>query len=350
MPTSLDEPVVVSAIDVDQSVRRTATLLYRAREFGIFGVLIILVLGTTAVVPRFLAAQNIKFILIDTTIFALMALGQTMVVISRNVDLSVGSVLGVSAFVSSDLYQQFHGVPIEVVFAVGIGIGLVCGTVNGVIVAFGKVPALVVTLATLYIFRGIDVLIVGGKQVVASALPTTFTDVTSSSLGPVPLVSIAVAIVIFLGAYYLRNFRSGRDLYAIGSSPQAAELVGIPMRRRILVAFVLSGAIAGLAGVLWASYYGTIDSTAGTGYELQVVAAVVVGGVAIFGGSGGAIGAAIGALLLNTINSALYVLGVSAFWDRAIAGFLLLVAITMDRGLALYLAKTFRKNRSRNGS
>ena len=139
------------------------------------------------------------------------------------------------------------------------------------------------------------------------------------------------------GAYYLRSYRSGRELYAIGSNPDAARLAGIPIAKRIFTAFVISGGIAGVAGVLYASRYGTIDSTAGTGYELNVIAAVVVGGVAIFGGSGSAIGAALGALLLNTIISALYVLGVSPYWDRALTGLLLLAAITLDRGVQLYL-------------
>ena len=339
------------AIDFAPSgASRFTSIVFRAREFGIFGILVVFVLITTAIKPRFLAAQNIKFILIDTTIFALLALGETMVVISKNVDLSIGSILGISAFVSSNLYQQFHHISILLVFTTGIGIGLVFGLINGVLVAFGRVPSLVVTLASLYIIRGIDVLYVGGQQVVASSLPSNFLSVTSSSLCPVPIISIVVAIVIFVCSYYLKNYRSGRDLYAIGSSDLAAGLVGIPIAKRVFTSFALSGMIAGLAGVIWASYYGTVDSTAGTGYEFTVVTAVVVGGVAIFGGSGSAVGAAIGALLLNTINSSLYVLGVSAFWDQAISGLLLILAIALDRGLGLYVAKSLRKRSSRVAS
>ena len=134
----------------------------------------------------------------------------------------------------------------------------------------------------------------------------------------IPYVTMVVAVVIAIGAYYLRSFRSGRELYAIGSNPDAARLVGIPIAPPVLFAFATSGAIAGLAGVIWAAFYGTVDSTAGTGYELTVVTAVVVGGVAIFGGSGSAAGAALGALLLPPSQPALYVLGVSPFWDPAI--------------------------------
>ena len=214
----------------------------------------------------------------------------------------------------------------------------------------GQVPSLVVTLAALYIIRGIDVLIVGGGQVVASSLPNAFIEIPKKTLLGIPILAMVIAVVIAVGAYYLRSFRSGRELYAIGSNPDAARLAGIPAGRRVCLAFIVSGAVAGLAGVLYAARYGTIDSTAGAGYELQVIAAVVVGGVAIFGGSGSVVGAAFGALLLQTILSALYVLGVSPFWNQAIAGALLLGAIALDRGISLKLASMLRKRRTHLGA
>jgi rhamnose transport system permease protein len=206
------------------------------------------------------------------------------------------------------------------------------------------VPSLVVTLATLYIIRGVDILIVGGNEVDASALPNAFLDIPKDTVAGIPDVAIAVAVVIAAGAYYLRTYRSGRDLYAIGSNPEAASLAGLRVGRRVFGAFAVSGAIAGVAGVLWAAQYGTVNSTAGTGYELQVVSAVVVGGVAIFGGSGSVTGAALGALLLSTISSALYVLGISPFWDQAIWGFLLLVAIALDQTITERLTGALRRN------
>jgi rhamnose transport system permease protein len=322
--------------------RRLTERAFRIRESGIIVVLIVFVAVTTLIQPRFLNTTNIQFILINTTVFALLALGETMVVISRNYDLSVGSVLGLSAYLSANLFGQHPGIPIIVVFLAGLGIGLACGLVNGIMVSAGRVPSLVVTLATLYIFRGVDILIVGGKEVVASSLPAAFLNIPRATVIGIPDLAIAIAVVIGIGAYYLRSFRSGRELYAIGSNPDAARLAGIPVGRRVFVAFTVSGAIAGVAGVLWAAQYGTIDSTAGTGYELQVISAVVVGGVAIFGGSGSAVGAALGALLLNTISSALYVLGISPFWDQAIWGFLLILAITVDRLIAVRLAVALR--------
>jgi rhamnose transport system permease protein len=325
------------------SSRRLTERVFRIRESGIIVVLIVFVAITVSIEPRFASQQEVQFILANTTIFALLALGETMVIVSRNVDLSIGSVVGLSAYVSANLFGKIHGIPIVVVFGVGLGIGLAVGVANGLMVAIGRVPSLVVTLATLYIVRGLDILIVGGNEVVAQTLPNAFIEIPRAGIYGVPYLAIVIAAVIGIGAYYLRSYRSGRELYAIGSNPEAARLAGIPVGRRVFTAFTVSGAIAGVAGVLWAAQYQTVDSNAGTGYELTVIASVVVGGVAIFGGSGSAVGAAIGALLLQTINSALYVLGISPFWDQAIAGALLLAAITLDRIISLRLTAALRR-------
>jgi rhamnose transport system permease protein len=330
--------------------RKLTERVFRIRESGIIAVFVVFVAVTTAVQPSFLNEQNVQFLLINTTVFALLALGETMVVVSRNVDLSIGSVLGLSAYVSAGLFGQHPGVPIPVVFAAGLGIGLACGIGNGLMVAIGRVPSLVVTLATLYIVRGVDILIVSGNQVDAQTLPSGFTSIPRASVLGIPYLAIAIAVVIGTGAYYLRSFRSGRELYAIGSNPEAARLAGIDVGRRVFTAFAASGAIAGLAGVLWAAQYQTIDSSAGTGYELTVISAVVVGGVAIFGGSGSAVGAAVGALLLSAINSALNVLGISPLWLEAISGFLLLLAITLDRVISVRLQAALRKRSSGVGT
>jgi rhamnose transport system permease protein len=222
--------------------------------------------------------------------------------------------------------------------------------VTGTITAVGRVPSLVVTLAMLYIIRGVDTIIVGSGQVVANALPSSFISIFHDTVLGIPDLAIAAAVVVAIAAYYLRSFRSGRELYAMGSDPDAARLGGIALGRRVFAAFVLSGALAGLGGVVWATQYNTIDATAATGLELQVIAAVVVGGVAIFGGSGSVVGAALGALLLQTISSALNVLGVPSLWTEAISGFLLLVAITLDRGIQLRLAAALRRRRVHLGA
>jgi rhamnose transport system permease protein len=235
------------------------------------------------------------------------------------------------------------GLPMVVAILVGLAVGAVCGLLNGVLVRYGKVPALVVTLGTLYIYRGVTYSWAGGSQVNADELPPHFLTFANDSLLGVPWLVLIALVVVGGVSLVMRNYRIGRELYAMGSSPQAAELAGIKVARNLLAAFLLSGALAGLAGVLFAARFGTVDASAGTGYELNVVAAVVVGGVAVFGGSGTVWGAGLGALLLTVIGSALAVLEINPFWQQAIVGALIILAICADRLVAARIARSLRR-------
>jgi rhamnose transport system permease protein len=247
------------------------------------------------------------------------------------------------------VFAHHPHVPIPLVFVVGLGVGLACGAVNGAIVTIVRVPSLVVTLGTLYVIRGIDAAWAGGNQINSYVLPDSFNQIGYGKVLGVPYLGLIAAGAVALAAYALRTFRTGRDFYAIGSNPEAARLAGIPVGRRVFLAFVLSGGIAGIAGALWLSYFGSVDAIAGGGYEFQVIAAVVVGGVAIFGGSGTVVGAALGALLLNTIDSALVVAKVASNWSQMLAGGLLVAAIAFDRLVAVRLAPVLRTRRPRRG-
>jgi rhamnose transport system permease protein len=322
-----------------------AELLLRFRELGIVLALLIVVAAATIDNHRFLSVTNVQQILSGAAIIALLAIGETIVVITRNVDLSIGSILGLSAYATGVLYVHHPHVSLVVVFLLAIGIGVACGVVNGLVVTVARVPSLVVTLGTLYIIRGIDGAWAGGNQVNASMLPNTFNKIGYGTLAGVPYLAIIAIVAVGIATYAMRSFRTARDFYAIGSQPDAARLAGIPVGSRVFLAFVLSGAIAGFAGAIWVSLYGSGDPNAGVGYEFQVIAAVVVGGVAIFGGSGTVLGAALGALLLNTINSALVVVNVSSFWSQALAGGLLVGAIAFDRLIAVRVAPALRTRR-----
>jgi rhamnose transport system permease protein len=322
-----------------------AELLLRFRELGIVLALVIVVGATTADNTNFLSTTNVQQILSGAAIIALLAIGETMVVVTRNVDLSIGSVLGISAYASGVVYRDHPHVSIFLVFLVALGIGVACGVVNGLIVTVARVPSLVVTLGTLYMIRGIDGAWAGGNQVNASMLPNSFNKIGYGTFAGVPYLGIIAIAAVALATYAMRTFRPARDFYAIGSDPDAARLAGIPVGRRVFLAFVLSGAIAGLAGAFWLSLYGSVDAIAGVGYEFQVIAAVVIGGVAIFGGSGSVFGAALGALLLNTIYSALVVVNVSSFWSQAFSGGLLIGAIAFDRLIAVRVAPALRARR-----
>jgi rhamnose transport system permease protein len=313
----------------------------KAREAGIALAVVAVFFATTIKNPVFADVSSVQQLLVGAALIALLAVGETMVIVTRNVDLSVGSVLGLSAYVTGDLFKHQH-IPVWSGFVIAIAIGALVGAINGLITTFARVPSLVVTLAMLYIIRGVDARIVNGQTIDPSALPSAFTAVGYRSVLGIPWLAIVVAAIVAIAAYSMRSFRSCRDLYAIGSNPQAARLAGIPAVKRVFLSFVISGALAGLGGALFLALHAQVDNSAGVGYELSVVAAVVVGGVAIFGGSGTVVGAALGALLLNTINQALVAARFSSFWSQAIAGGLLLTAIVFDRWLVLRVARSLQ--------
>ena len=321
---------------------RVAELMLRFRELGIVLALVLVFVGTTIDNHRFASATSVQQLLSGASIIALLAIGETIVIVTRNVDLSIGSVVGISAYTTGSIFVAHPHVPIPLVLLAGIGVGAACGAVNGAIVTILRVPSLVVTLGTLYVIRGVDAAWAGGNQIASFSLPDSFNEIGYGTFAGVPYLGMIAIGAVVAATYALRSFRTGRDFYAIGSNPDAARLAGIPVGRRVFAAFVLSGAIAGFAGVLWLSYYGSVDAIAGAGYEFQVIAAVVVGGVAIFGGSGTVLGAALGALLLNTIDSALVVINVSSNWNQALAGGLLVGAIAFDRLVAVRVAPALR--------
>jgi rhamnose transport system permease protein len=284
--------------------------LLRAREAGTLGLVLLVFVLATIKDHQFASGNSVQQLLVGASLVALLGVGETMVIVTRNIDLSVGSVLGLSAFVVGDLFRTQH------------------------------IP--VVTLAMLYIIRGLDSKLVNGNIVVPAQVPHAFVEVGYKTVFGIPWLAIIVAVVVAVVGYVMRVFRPARDLYAIGSNPEAAVLAGIPGARRVFTAFVASGALAGLGGALFLALFAQVDNSAGLGYELNVVAAVVVGGVAIFGGSGTVVGAALGALLLNTIQQGLVAVRISSFWDEAIAGGLLLAAIAIDRWLSLRVARSLR--------
>jgi rhamnose transport system permease protein len=330
-----------------ERARRLVERVFRIRELGIVVALALLIAVTGILEPRFVETASLRNLALNASIFAILAVGQTLVIITRNVDLSVGSVVGLTAFLAGDLLSQHPGMALPLVFLLAIAMGAACGLLNGFLTTWGQVPALVVTLGTLYAFRGLAFLWTNGRQINAETLPDSFLNIgTGTVLGVPYLVIIALVVVVVVGQW-LRDFRAGRELYAIGSNPEGARLAGVRSDRRVLTAFMLAGALAGLGGALFTARFATVDATAGTGYELTVIAGAVVGGVAIFGGTGSVYGAALGALLLGTITSSLIVLRVEAFWQQAAIGALLLLAIAFDRLVGLRIDAALRRRSAR---
>ncbi|GAB3086712.1 ABC transporter permease subunit [Nocardioides zeae] len=318
----------------------------RSREIAVAVVLLLVVAAATARNDSFLlSGDGWRDLLLTPSILLLLAAGQMLVIVTRSVDLSVGSTMALTAYLTGRLFIDQPGLPIPVVVLAGVAMGALLGVVNGVLVAYAGVPALVITLGTMYVYRGAMLSWAGSDRITADQMPKDFLSLGTSSLLGIPVLTIVALLVVAAVGYYLHTARSGRELYAIGSDPDAARLYGLKVPTRVLTAFVLCGALAGLAGVLHAARYGSVSSSVGNGIELQAVGAAVIGGVAIFGGSGTVWGAAIGAVLLVTINRALPILGIPEFWQRAVVGALILGAVVLDRLLAARRARRLDEER-----
>ena len=314
---------------VPVTIGRSLATLARQREIGLVAVMVVLGAMVTIQAPQFLSVSNLSQVTVLASIVAVAAVGQALVVLTRNVDLSVESTIGLVAYCVASILES-HALGGPAAMLVGVGIGLLLGMINGLIVTVLRVPAIVATLGTLSIFRGVDYLIAGSHQVPVAALPDGFTDPAYASIFGVPPFVILTVVIVAVTAVVLRQTRFGRQFYAVGSNPEAAAILGIRRRVVVFAAFSACGLLAGVAGVMWVIEFGTINGTSATGVVLQVVAAVVVGGVNIFGGSGTVVGAALGALFLGFIGNALLLVGLSQFWLQAIYGLVILLAVSAD--------------------
>jgi rhamnose transport system permease protein len=329
--------------------RRTPSWLAtvaRQRELSLVAITVVLGGLVSISAPQFLTLSNLSQVAVLASIIAVAAVGEAIVVITRNVDLSVEATIGLVAYCLARTLE-LHALDVPAAMAVSIGLGLVLGMINGVIVTLFRVPAIVATLGTLSIFRGIDYLVAGSHQVPLAGLPDGFTDAAQDSILGIPFFVLVVIVTVVIGSVILRWTRFGRQVYAVGSNPEAAAILGIPSRRVVFIAFSVCGLLSGVAGVLWVMEFGTINGTAATGSVLAVVAAVVVGGVNIFGGSGTLAGAALGALFLGFIANALILVGLSQFWLQAIYGLVILVAVSADAIILRRVQRATAGHRSR---
>jgi rhamnose transport system permease protein len=324
-----------------------AATAFRLRELGIFVALAATVLIFSVRADNFLTVGNWQNIATDVAMVVVVAVGQTMVVLTRNIDLSVGSIVGLSAYISADTLASHQGTPIVLIALLAMAVGLACGIGNGLLVVVGRIPAIIATLATLAIYRGLafEATGGGGENISAFQLPDNFLDLAARKPLGVPLLAWIALAVAFVGAVTLRWAPWGRDLYAIGSNPEAARLAGVRVGRRVMTAFAISGALAGLGGFMFAARFASVDAVAGRGFELDVVTAVVIGGVNVFGGSGTVLGAALGGVLVGTIQDGFTLLKISEFWKIFFNGTAIVVAVTIDALITQRLQEVLRRRR-----
>ncbi len=274
---------------------------------------------------QFLTPGNLSDIAVNAAYISVAAVGMTLVIVSGNIDISVGSILGVCATIAGELARS--GQPVVVAFAVAILVGGLLGAVNGLLVAYAGIPAIVVTLGMLSILRGGLILVTQGRWI--EQLPTEFFFSQRDTLG-VPNPIWVMTGVVILGALFMKYHPIGRAIYAVGNNAEAARLAGINPRSVRMFVFIANGLLVGLASVLYASKFTAIQSNAGQGFELIVITSAVVGGVSILGGSGTVIGALLGALLLSLIGTVSIFLQVSPFWLQAVQGLLILLTVLVD--------------------
>ena len=322
-------------------VRRAGRALLAQDYLGVLIATVALILVIGAFYPRFLQFDQLMAILQQATTIGILACGMAFLLAMRELDLSVGSVYALTALACAELVQHGFNPWLGAVLAIVVG-GLL-GLFNSLLIQYFGLPSIVATLATLALFRGLTLALSDGKQVLGPPVDDPFSTIIGGNVLGVPVTGIVLVVVVAVLTVVLRATPFGYRVRSIGSNPDAAEFSGIPVNRVRMQAFVLSGALGGLAGVLTIGYLGAADPNTGTGYELMAIAAAVIGGTSLAGGRATIVGAALGAVLLGVVASGLAYFSVPINWNQFATGAVILGAVSLD-------SLVRRRRRARAGS
>jgi ribose transport system permease protein len=281
----------------------------------------------SVVSPQFMTFGNLRNVALQTSVNMLLAVGMTFVILTSGIDLSVGSTLAMTSSVAAGLMVTH--VPIWIAVVVALAIGLLAGLFNGIFVAYAGLAPFIVTLGTMTLFRGITEIYTHGTPIFN--LPDSFAWLGTAQLAGIPVPVILTVIVLIVAWVILAKSVPGRRIYAVGGNEQVAYLAGVRVKKYLLLVYMISGFLAAVAGLVLTSRLGSAEPTAGTGYELDAITAVVLGGTSLFGGEGTLVGTIIGAAILGVIDNGLNILNVNSFWQDAVRGAIILVAILLDR-------------------
>ncbi|WP_226626733.1 ABC transporter permease [Alloyangia pacifica] len=306
------------------------TQFLKSREAILSAAILALLMLIASRFPAFVAPSNLARVFTDTSPLILLALGQTVVILTRCIDLSVAANLALTGMVCAMLNATYPGVPVAVILVLALVMGAVMGMVNGLLVWKLNIPPIVVTLGTMTIYRGIIFVISGGAWVNAHEMSHAFTGFPRAELLGLPV--LAWIAILVTGLFFLGIARTplGRAFYAVGGNPHAAVYTGIDVGKTQFMAFTISGMLAGLTGYLWVARYSVAYVDIAGGFELEVVAACVIGGISIAGGAGTILGTLLGALFLGIVKNALPVVDISPFWQLAISGTAIIVAVAFN--------------------
>ena len=319
------------------------------REAGILLMIVLFVAIVGVIEPRFISANSLRVVLLIVPLMMIAAMGEMLVIVARHVDLSIGSTVGLSGVLVGMMFRDQPWIWWWVGFIYAIGVGALLGLLNGALVTLFRLPAIIVTLGTLNLYRGLTFIVSGSRQVDRQYIPAPLIQMSQNQPfkeAPwIVIIAFAVALVTY---WFADHTRIGRQVYALGSNPAAAPLRGIRANAVTLMVFTISGALAGLAGILYASRFGYVNpSNTGYGFEFTVIAAVVIGGVSINGGVGSVGGTVLGVLLLGCVSTALPILGVSGYWQNAIYGAVIIIALLIDRSVRRRALKSLAAQRVR---
>jgi rhamnose transport system permease protein len=309
----------------DSTIKKLGKSIIERREASLVILLLLILIPIQIRSPQFLSITNIDRILNDISILSIVAIGEFFVILSNGIDLSVGSIIAFSGMASGMLNEAYPGTPIFLILLLGM-----MGAINGALVAYGKIPPIITTLGTMSVYRGLTFVLSKGTWVTAHEMTPSFIGFPRMRiLGVSSLVWMAL-IVIALSYYFIQHTRSGREIYAIGGNATAAKFVGVNEKRVRFLVFVLSGITFGFAGSLWTARYASAVNEMATGFEMQAVAACVLGGVNFAGGAGAIPGVVLGALFLGVLNNALPVMYLSTFYQVLVQGLVVLFALIIN--------------------
>ena len=305
-----------------------------ALDYGIFVVFVLLLLVLWRLSPYFLTVSNLLNIGSQISMIAVVAIGMTMVILMAEIDLSVGSVAALAGAITAGLLQGAPnhwppGLWLITTIAVGVGVGAVAGFVNGLFAVWGGIPSFIVTLGSLSIGRGLVLLYTKGRPIFG--LGEEFAKISWGQIGPFPVPIVIMLILYFVAWLFLRETQLGRYIYAIGANKDAVELAGVNFRRIKIGVFALAGTFSGLAGIILTSRLDSAQPTAAVGWELDVIAAVVLGGASLYGGRGTVAKTLVGAFILQIISNGLNLLNVQAYWQQIAKGSIILIALLIER-------------------
>lgn len=325
------ETVIDNSTDlpVEKKASRLAAVS-KFRELGLLGFIILLCIVVQTKNSSFLTLGNLTDMITNTAILSILALGMMLVLITRGIDLSIGSTLALSGMIVAQTVSVYSGLNPFLAILMGTGIGIVCGVIIGFLVAKIGILPIIATLAMMNIFRGLNYTVSDGQWISSYQMPASFVSIaTSKIIGINTLVFIAIIIYI-VAFYFINHTRTGRQIYAVGSNPESAKVSGINQTKILLIVYSIMGGLAGLSGVLWVSKFASAQGDTASGYEMSVIAACILGGVSIAGGAGKISGVLLGAFLLGILNNALPLMNVSPFWQMAIQGSIILIAVIIN--------------------